>query len=168
MSLIRISTAVAIPLILLVAGCTQPSKAPEAASDLLDGFVLADTSWELTAITDNQTQGSTVANVETGLYTMLIRADGTAAFRLDCNRGFGTWEGEARTSPNSGSLTFSETGVTKALCPPQSISDRVAADISKFGTFRIEGEQLLLTGKLLDVTYRWIEADEPSTQKGRY
>lgn len=72
---------------------------------------------------------------------MLIRADGTAESKLDCNRGFGRLESETNRSSNSGSLTFLQAGLTKALGQPQAMIDRVAADLSTFEAFQVEGEK---------------------------
>lgn len=163
----RTTLAIGIPALLLLTGCARSVEQGEAALAPRTGFILADTSWELVALSANETQGAKSERVDAGLYTMLIRGDGTVAFRLDCNRGFGRWKGSASSDQRSGSIVFSGLGVTKALCPPQSISDRVTADLSKFDSFSIENGDLVLKGEPLAVAYRWAKAAESPTSGGK-
>lgn len=135
-----------------VTACSHMSNDSAAGGAADASFTLAGSSWQLVEITSGE---PTSGSVEAGLYTLLIRADGTAAFRLDCNRGFGRWEGTTGSESNSGSLSFTDIGVTRALCPPESISDQVAADLSRIDAFEMSSSQLILSARDGEVIYRW-------------
>ena len=55
-------------------------------------------------------------------YTLEIGADGRATMRADCNRGTGLW-----ASASAGALRFGPVAATKALCPPDSLSQKYLA-----------------------------------------
>ena len=146
--------AAALVTVLLTTACAHMDGKEDSVTPLQDGFALADTEWELVQIAS----GDEITTVEPGLYTMLVRSDGTAAFRLDCNRGFGKWQGADGDAAGAGTIVFSDIGVTKALCPPGFVSDRVTADLSRFAIFRTEGDHLILTTSDATSAYLWHKA----------
>ena len=115
-------------------------------------FVLASTNWQLIQITSGS---EAPIEVEAGLYTLAINADGTAAMRLDCNRGTGPWEGASGDDVNAGSFTFGAIGMTRRMCMPGSISDRVAADLARIDAFKFGDQALMLTGDDGQLVYSW-------------
>ena len=72
-----------------------------------------------------------------GSYTVTFGADGHASFRIDCNRGSGTWQATA-ASPDSGSLTFGPIAVTRMMCPQPSLDHRVSTALGS-----VEGYQIV-------------------------
>lgn len=97
------------------------------------------------AVLDKQWQWeSTVTPVETitvdkpGNYTLLLKADGKAQVRFDCNRGGGAFD----ISP--GKLSFGPMMSTKMACPPGSLDFRFSTDISRVVSFFIMDGRLYL------------------------
>ena len=119
-------------------------------------FILADTNWQLIQITSGD---EAPIDVEAGLYTLAIDADGTAAMRLDCNRGTGPWEGASGEDVNAGSFAFGAIGMTRRMCMPGSISDRVAADLARIDAFKSGDQALMLTGDDGQLIYSWETLD---------
>jgi heat shock protein HslJ len=57
-------------------------------------------------------------------YTLDLGSDGRASVRADCNRGSGSYKLDGR------SLTFGPLATTRAMCPPDSLSDRYLAQLA--------------------------------------
>lgn len=162
------SVAYSIPLILPLAACAYPSdKEPQTQAES-EATGLAGTQWELVEVADAPEAGREPKSVEPGLYTMALNADGTASFRLDCNRGFGKWQSESGGAANSGTISISDIGVTKALCPPGSISDQVTANLSRFNSFELTEARLILSAENGAIVYQWspktLDAENVSDQ----
>jgi para-nitrobenzyl esterase len=73
-------------------------------------------------------------------YTVTFEADGSLTARLDCNHGRGTWKS---TSP--GQIELGPMALTRMMCLPGSLSDRVAKDWSTAQSYAIEDGRLRLT-----------------------
>lgn len=152
--------------LLLAPACTGSVVDTDGNADGETPSLLADSIWELAEISAGQEADATSEALEKGLYTLLFRADGTTAMRFDCNRGFGRWLAVEGGTAGEGSISFSDIGVTKALCPPASISDRVIADFASFDRFRIADERLELTIEQKSVSYHWVRTDQDASTKG--
>jgi len=72
-------------------------------------------------------------------YTLAFGADGTAAMLADCNRGTGTW-----TSASASRLRFGPLAATKALCPPDFLSEKYLAQFQWVRSHVIEDGHLYL------------------------
>ncbi|MEQ8410695.1 MAG: META domain-containing protein [Erythrobacter sp.] len=153
--------SIALPLVFLLAGtgCTHQGAEQGEMTEMDQGISLAETTWRLAEIAEHPGDAALVGEVEAGLYTLVLDPDGRAAFRLDCNRGFGRWQGTVLEKQASGQLSFSQIGVTKALCAPDSISDAVTADLARFDTFSLKGEQLVLSDAEGTLRYVWKPAE---------
>lgn len=66
---------------------------------------------------------STVTPDDPSHYTLEFLPEGRIAVRADCNRGFGTY---ATDGPM---MTLEVIGLTKAMCPPDSLADRFVEDV---------------------------------------
>jgi heat shock protein HslJ len=89
---------------------------------------LAGTSWRLLEMQSmDDTQGTTRAN-NPDRYTITFSEDGTAYIKLDCNRGRSSFEA-ASTGTAQGSLTFGNIASTMALCPPDSLSEKLGQQL---------------------------------------
>jgi len=111
---------------------------PPAASATAEKSDLAGTSWELVGFT-----GSDKTKLEPDdrtKYTITFEDDGSVAARIDCNRGRGTWKSEG---PNQ--LEFGPLALTRAMCPPGSMHDRVAADWGAVRSYTIKDGHLFLS-----------------------
>jgi para-nitrobenzyl esterase len=72
-------------------------------------------------------------------YTLAFIEGDRIALRADCNRGTGPV-----ASPSSGALAIGQLAMTRAKCPPDSLSDRFANDVSRAVRFTIRGGELHL------------------------
>ena len=105
--------------ILLLAGCeTTPTSPPHP----LEG-----TSWRLI---DVETSGtSTRLNPQLqARHTLTFMRDGKLQLQLDCNRGNADWSASMPETYN-GTLVISQVASTRALCPPPSFGEDLAADL---------------------------------------
>ncbi len=103
---------------------------------------LSGTTWQLVSIESMapaEQPGVTID--DPAKYTVTFGTDGRAAFRLDCNRGTGTWQADA-AAVDSGSLTFGPIGVTRMFCPQPSVDTTVAADLAQVRSYLIADGKL--------------------------
>ena len=79
---------------------------------------LAGTSWQLVRFQGGD--GTVVTPDDSSKYTLAFAGDGTITARIDCNRGRGSWKSSAPSQLELGTLAL-----TRAMCPPQSMHDRI-------------------------------------------
>jgi heat shock protein HslJ len=92
---------------------------PTAGGTSLDTTVnLAGTSWRLVKFQGGD--GLTLTPDDKAKYTIAFGTDGRLNARIDCNRGNGTWK-----SSGPPQLEFGPLVLTRAMCPPGSLHDRV-------------------------------------------
>lgn len=111
-------------------------KTPAVLALCLMGFVCADharaarqtvasdlvgTSWQLVRFEGSDDRTLTPEDPEK--YTIAFGSDATVSVRIDCNRGHGTWKSGG---PNQ--LEFGPLALTRAMCPPTPLNDRLARD----------------------------------------
>jgi heat shock protein HslJ/membrane-bound inhibitor of C-type lysozyme len=80
--------------------------------------VLGGTSWQLVKFQGGDDQ--TLTPDDKAKYTILFGTDGHVSVRIDCNRGTGTWKS---SGPNQ--LQFGRLAITRMMCPPGSLHDRI-------------------------------------------
>lgn len=98
---------------------------------------LSGTYWQLVKIMSMD--DSTDAPDDRSKYTLELQADGRAAIRADCNRGSGSW-----TSESASQLRFGSIAMTRALCPPGSLSDKYVAQFEFVRSYVMEDGHLFL------------------------
>ena len=103
----------------------------------MHGRELAGTSWRLVKVMSMD--DSVYEPEEVSKYTLDLRSDYTAAILADCNRGTGTW-----TSTSAGQLQFGPIAATKALCPPDSLSEKYLAQFHWVRSYVMENGHLYL------------------------
>jgi heat shock protein HslJ len=139
----------------LLSACASPDGRVSAAS-------LAGTQWQLLAIQSmDDAQGTTTIS-DPSRFTLDFGADGRASFRLDCNRGTGTWQANASSS-DSGKLTFGPLATTRALCPPPRIDERVARDMIHVRSYLLKNGRLHMSLMADGGIYEW--QPTPGAQK---
>jgi para-nitrobenzyl esterase len=116
-------------LLVLLAGCAGLA----AASEDLGG-----TSWQLVKFRGGD--GTVLTPDEKAKYTLAFNADGSFAARIDCNRGRGAW-----TSPAAGRLEFGPMALTRAMCPPESLHDRIVRQLPYVRSYVIRDGHLFLS-----------------------
>lgn len=99
---------------------------------------LGGTSWRLV-----QFQGSddtTQTPDDRDKYTIAFTANGSVRVRFDCNRGRGVWTSSA---PNQ--LRLGMLALTRALCPPGSLHDRLVRDWAAVRSYILHDGHLFLS-----------------------
>jgi len=114
------------------ATATDPVPADEAA-----GPELAGTAWRLLNIAEMD--DSNGVPDDPANYTLAFAADGSASVRADCNRGTGSW-----TSESPGQLQFGPIAATRALCPPESLSEKYLAQFEWVRSYVLRDGHLFL------------------------
>ena len=112
---------------------------PLAPLSALAQAPLAGTSWELVELRSPDDSIGTVRVDDPARYTITFNADGSAALRLDCNRGRGTWRSET-----PGRLEFGAVATTRMMCPPGSLDARLGRELPFVRVYAIQGETLRL------------------------
>ena len=121
---------------LLLAACggtAPPAPAPASAPPSLAG-----SAWRLVEF---QGGDDTIARPDDpAKYTLAFGADGTLTARIDCNRGHGTW-----SSPGPSELSLGPLALTRAMCPPGSLHDRLVRGWSFVRSYVIRNGHLFLS-----------------------
>ena len=111
---------------LMVLSCTVNGQTPSGTGPAS----LAGTSWQLVRFQGGD--GAVVTPDDGSKYTLTFGADGAVAARIDCNRGRGTWK-----SASPGQLALGPLALTRAMCPPQSMHDRIVKHWSSIRSYVI-------------------------------
>ena len=98
---------------------------------------LAGTSWQLIRFQGGD--GLVLTPDDRSKYTMALDANGSVAARIDCNRGRGTW-----MSKGPGNIEFGPLALTRALCPPESLHDRIVRQWNSVRSYLIKDGHLFL------------------------
>jgi heat shock protein HslJ/uncharacterized lipoprotein NlpE involved in copper resistance len=92
--------------------------------------------WQLVSI--NYANDTEVVPDDPTRYTLEFMADGQVAIQNDCNRGAATYE------TDGSSLRFSPIAFTRALCPPESLFNEFAQNLSNVASYIVEDGTLNL------------------------
>ncbi len=120
--------------ILLLAASGVSAQAPVRT----DSTDLGGTAWRLVQFRGSDDKILTPA--DPAKYTLEFRSDGRVAARVDCNRGAGSWK-----SAGPGGLELGPLALTRGMCPPASLSDRVAKDWSFVRSYLVRDGHLFLS-----------------------
>jgi para-nitrobenzyl esterase len=112
----------------LVAGCAGPGQAPG----------LGGTSWQLVKFQGGD--DTLLRPDDKSKYTLAFGADGRLSARIDCNRGSGSWK-----SPEKGRLELGPMALTRAMCPPGSLHDRIVKQLPFARSYLIKDGHLFLS-----------------------
>lgn len=144
-----------------IAGCDRSgappdAKAPPAAAATAPAPAsLAGTSWQLVRFTGSD--GSKLEPDDRTKYTLAFQPDGVVVARIDCNRGRGGWKSDA-----PGQLQLGPFALTRMMCPPESMHDRVAADIDAVRSYAVKDGHLFLSLMAEGGTYEYEPAAAPA------
>lgn len=137
-------------LLLVFAASAHPQASrPNAASDL------GGTSWKLVKFQGGD--DATLTPDDKSKYTIAFASDGGVNVRIDCNRGRGAWKSEGL-----GQLQFGRLALTRAMCPPAPLNDRIAKDWQYVRSYTLKAGHLFLSLMADAGTYEL----EPIDQKG--
>lgn len=118
--------------LLLGLACSAHTKTPTPAAGL------GGTSWRLVQFQGGD--GSTATPDDRSKYTIAFGNDGRVSGRIDCNRGQGTW---SSSGPNH--LQLGPLALTRAMCPPGSLHDRIVKDWEYVRSYVLKDGHLFLS-----------------------
>jgi heat shock protein HslJ len=140
------------------ASCSRNASAvtttPAAPGATAGPATLAGSNWRLVEFRSSDDAIGVVRPDDPAKYTMSLGSDGRAALRLDCNRANGPWSAKA-TSQDSGTFTFGNLAMTRALCPPPSLDQQLARDATYVRSYLLRGGNLYLNLMADGGTYVW-------------
>ena len=99
---------------------------------------LSGTSWQLVQFRGGD--DTVLTPDDKSKYTLTFNTDGSVSARIDCNRGRGTWK-----SARPGELEFGPMALTRAMCPPGSLHDRMVKQLPYVRSYVIKGNNLYLS-----------------------
>jgi membrane-bound inhibitor of C-type lysozyme len=99
---------------------------------------LQGTTWQLVKFQGGD--GTTLTPDNRTKYSLEFMPDGRVAARIDCNRGRGTW---MSSGPNQ--LAFGPLALTRAMCPPGSLHDRMVKDWPYVRSYLLKDGHLFLS-----------------------
>jgi len=126
--------------LLLVAVACAPSTSDgvgPAPSQAERPTSLGGTSWQLVRFQSGD--DTVLVPDDRSRYTFAFAVDGRVALRVDCNRGNGPWASAA-----AGQLRIGPVAMTRALCPPGSLHDRIVKDLDYIRSYVLKGGHLHL------------------------
>jgi para-nitrobenzyl esterase len=82
----------------------------------------------------------TLAPDDKAKYTLAFGSDGSLSARIDCNRGRGTWK-----STGPGQVELGLLALTRAMCPPESLHDRIVKHWSFIRSYVVKDRHLYLS-----------------------
>jgi para-nitrobenzyl esterase len=140
-----------VPWLALIAGllsCArgQPESGPdapapyrnraEAAADSTLPSNILDATWQWVSFTTPVEQ-ITVDSPDR--YTIRFQRDGRAVLRADCNRGTTSY-----SASSDRRITFRPIALTRAMCPPGSLSDRFAREVGRATSYFVKDGDVFL------------------------
>lgn len=130
---------------LTAGGCTHSPAKPAADAAAVSVSVLEGTRWRLHELQsmDDAKGTTTVADPES--FTMDLQPGGVVSMRLGCNSAQGNWTAEPATDSTSGKFAFGPLAMTRAMCPPPNIDERVAMQSSYVRSYLLKDERLYLS-----------------------
>jgi heat shock protein HslJ len=145
-------------------GIAQPGNAAEAGK--VSGEVaaesqpaatnpLANTQWQLVEFQSMDDAVGKRVPQDPGQYRMHLHANGQVTMQLNCNRGMGTWQATPAGDGTSGQFGFGPLATTRALCPPPSMDESIAADTSHVRSYLLKDGRLYLSLMADAGIYTW-------------
>jgi para-nitrobenzyl esterase len=117
-----------------LAGCAASPATP---------VKLDDTRWTLVAFAPAAGGTGEIRPARPDQYRLEFLAAGRLAAQIDCNRGSGTWHG-TDTQAHGGRLTLGPLALTRMLCPPDPLGQRLPQDVENVASWRLVDGRLYL------------------------
>jgi len=99
---------------------------------------LGGTAWQLVKFQDGSDK--TLTPEDRSKYTIEFGTDNGVTARIDCNRGRGTWKSSA-----PGQIEFGPLALTRMMCPPGPLHDRIPRDLLLVRSYAIKNGHLFLS-----------------------
>ena len=116
---------------------------------------LTGTDWRLVEFQSMDDTIGTERPDDPSLYTMQLNSDGTVSMRLNCNRAKGSWSAKPSGDGSSGHFEFGPLAMTRALCPPPSMDESIAAQTSFIRSYLLKNGRLYLSLMADGGIYTW-------------
>ncbi|MDD2464439.1 MAG: META domain-containing protein [Desulfobulbus sp.] len=142
-------------LFFLLAACAQEPRQGKPLSGKATHQGLEWTSWQLSNIQPMPKQQPITRVKEPGRYTLQFLDEGRVSLRLNCNRGMGQWQSIPVASGKSGQLKFGPIAMTRMRCPPPSLDERIARDLSVVRSYLLRDGKLYLSLMADGGIYEW-------------
>ena len=104
----------------LLSGCETVPTEPSPSG-------LGQTEWTLIDV--RSPPGAEPAEVPVNRYTMSLKGNRTAGFKLDCNSGSGSWRA-VPSAPAKGTVTFGPIVSTMMACSDSGVAERLGRDLA--------------------------------------
>ena len=105
---------------------------------------LAGTRWRLVEFQSMDDSIGTIRPEDAELYTLAFDSE-SLTMRLNCNRATAPWSVTPGETGQSGSITIGPLAVTRALCPPPSMDERIARDMDFVRGYMLRDGRLSLS-----------------------
>jgi putative lipoprotein len=142
-------------LLLLGFACLSAAQAPpsNAAGDL------GGTAWRLVKFESGDDK--TLTPDDPTKYTIQFESNNSVSVRIHCNRGHGTW-----SSSGPHSLEFGPLALTRAMCPPAPLNDRIVKDWAYVRSYMLRDGHLFLSLIADGGIYEFAPLDEETKAGG--
>lgn len=117
-----------------LAACASAPHVPP-----LDG-----TSWRLARFESPGAESAVLRPDDPQRFTLSFGQDGRIAARLDCNRAGGSWQA-VPADTHGGGLRLGPLAMTRAMCPPDPIGERLSRDLESVTSYRLRDGRLHLS-----------------------
>lgn len=130
----------------LLAGCQTGQAGVGGASDkpATETVMLKGSHWQLVELVSSDDANGTVRPRDASQYQLHLNADGTANLKLDCNRANGPWSATPSPSGTSGAFSIGPAAMTRAMCAPGSLDQRIGRELQFIRSFMIKDGRLNL------------------------
>jgi len=118
---------------------------------------LAGTAWRLVKFQGGNDK--TLVPGDRSKYTLAFDKEGVSV-RIDCNRGHGSWK-----SSGPSQLEFGPMALTRAMCPPAELNDRLPTDWGNVRSYVVKDGHLFLSLMADGGTYKFEPMPKASGQK---
>lgn len=132
----------------LLSGCAASSSAPDQSANL------AGSTWTLA--TFQLADGAALRPARPDQYRLSFQPDGRLLAQVDCNRGNASWQ--ATPTKQGGSLHVGPLALTRMMCPPDVVGQRLPADLEAVQSYRIIAGRLQLELAGNAGSYTWERA----------
>lgn len=119
------------------------------------GNPLTGTNWRLVEFQSMDDATGIIRPEDPALYTMRLDSNGSVTMRLNCNRAKGSWTAEPGSDAASGRFQFGPLAATKALCPPPSMDESIAAQSGYIRSYLLRDGKLYLSLMADGGIYAW-------------
>lgn len=141
--------------LLALSACASSVPAPTLAPAAGD---IAGSTWELVDFQSSDDAQGTARPAPGQPYSVTFGADGSASFRLNCNRGSARWSATPAPASGSGALSFGALALTRAYCPPPSLDTRIARHLEFVRSYVIRDGVMSMSLMADGGIYRWKRA----------